>query len=140
VDEIMDTIDPNWVRQMSDVTMFKAGEMLKDKNLSRLAGVREACRGTAKDLDGKFLPFINSRLSSLKKIPPAKQTASDKHNIKRLESALESFTRVRNSFDAIGKAKIPPCQWDDAINLSTGGKGIMQTIQDLSDVTQSLFM
>ena len=140
VDEIMDTIDPNWVRQMSDVTMFKAGEMLKDKNLSRLAGVREACRGTAKDLDGKFLPFINSRLSRLKKIPPAKQTASDKHNIKRLESALESFTRVRNSFDAIGKAKIPPCQWDDAINLSTGGKGIMQTIQDLSDLTQSLFM
>jgi hypothetical protein len=119
--------------------MFKAGEMLKDPNLSRLARVREACRGTAKDLDGKFLPFINAKLNQLKKISPAKLTPADQHNIKRLESALERFTKVKNSFDAIGKADIPPGQWDDAINLSTGGKGIMDTILDLSDLTQSLF-
>ncbi len=139
VDEIMDGLDPQWVRQMSDVTMFKAGEMLNDKSLSRLAGVREACRGTAKDLEGKFLPFIDSRLANLKKIPAAKRTPSDQHNIQRLESALASFTKVKNSFDAIGKSEIPPSQWDDAVNLSTGGRGIMQTIQDLSDLTQSLF-
>ncbi len=140
VGEIMDSLDPKWVRQMSDVTLFKAGEMLKDKSLSRLAGVREACRGTAKDLDGKFLPFISTRLSELKKISPAKLTPSDKHNIKRLESALSTFTRVKEGFDAIGKADIPPTQWDDTIKKSTGGKGIIQTIQDLSDLTQSLFM
>ncbi len=139
VDEIMDGLDPQWVRQMSDVTLFKAGEMLNDKNLSRLAGVREACRGTAKDLEGKFLPFISSRLDNLKKIPEAKRSASDQHNIQRLESALSSFTKVKESFAAIGKSEIPPSQWDDAINLSTGGRGIMQTIQDLSDLTQSLF-
>jgi hypothetical protein len=136
----MDSLDPKWVRQMSDVTLFKAGEMLNDKSLSRLAGVREACRGTAKDLDGKFLPFISTRLSELKKISPAKLTPSDKHNIKRLESALSTFTRVKEGFDAIGKADIPPTQWDDTIKKSTGGKGIIQTIQDLSDLTQSLFM
>ncbi|MCF6246058.1 MAG: tetratricopeptide repeat protein [Desulfobacula sp.] len=140
VGEIMDNLDPKWVRQTSDVTLFKAGEMLKDKNLSRLAGVREACRGTAKDLDGKFLPFINTKLSKLKQIDASKLTASDKHNIKRLESALDRFTKVKNGFDAIGKADIPPTQWDDTIKKTTGGKGIMQTIQDLSDLTQSLFM
>ncbi|MFH2059419.1 MAG: hypothetical protein ABIJ59_11030 [Pseudomonadota bacterium] len=140
VDEIMDSLDPKWVRQMSDVTMFKAGEMLKDKNLSRLAGVREACRGTAKDLDGKFLPFINTRLKQLKNVDPSKSTSSDKHNIKRLETALETFTKVKDGFNAIGKADIPPNQWDDVIKKSTGGKGIMQTVQDLSDLTNSLFM
>jgi hypothetical protein len=140
VDEIMDSLDPKWVRQMSDVTMFKAGEMLNDKNLSRLAGVREACRGTAKDLDGKFLPFIDAKLTQLKNIKPSKLTSSDKHNIKRLETALVTFTKVKDGFNAIGKADIPPNQWDDVIKKSTGGKGIMQTVQDLSDLTQSLFM
>ena len=140
VGEIMDNLDPKWVRQTSDVTMFKAGEMLNDKSLSRLTGVREACRGTAKDLDGKYLPFINTKLSKLKQIDPSKLTGTDKHNIQRLESALDRFTKVKDGFYAIGKAKIPPVQWDDTIKRTTGGKGIMQTIQDLSDVTQSLFM
>ena len=140
IEEIMDGLDPKWVRQMSDVTLFKAGEMLNDPNLSRLAGVREACRGTAKDLDGKFLPFIETRLAQLKRTNPSKLTASDRHNLERLESALSTFTRVRDSFDAIGKADLPPERWDDAIRQATGGKGIMQTIQDLGDLTQSLFM
>ncbi|ACN13139.1 hypothetical protein HRM2_00160 [Desulforapulum autotrophicum HRM2] len=140
VDEIMDSLDPKWVRQMSDVTMFKAGEMLKDKNLSRLAGVREACRGTAKDLDGKFLPFIDTKLKQLKNIEPSKLSPSDKHNMQRLEKALETFTKVKDGFNVIGKADVPPSQWDDIIKKSTGGKGIMQTVQDLSDLTQSLFM
>jgi len=48
VGEVMDNLDPKWVRQASDVSMFKAGEMLNDKSLSRLTGVREACRGTIK--------------------------------------------------------------------------------------------
>jgi tetratricopeptide (TPR) repeat protein len=139
VDEVMDNLDPQWVRQLSDVTLFKAGEMLKDKSLSRLAGVREACRGTAKDLEGKFLPFIDAKLAALKKIPAAKLTASDKHNLTRLESARERFGKVRDSFGAIGRAELPPGQWDDAIALSTGGKGIIETIQDLSDLTNSLF-
>lgn len=140
IEEIMDGLDPKWVRQMSDVTLFKAGEMLSDPNLSRLAGVREACRGTAKDLDGKFLPFIETRLAQLKRTDPSKLTASDRHNLDRLESALSTFTRVRDSFDAIGKADLPPERWDDAIRQATGGKGIMQTIEDLGDLTQSLFM
>ena len=139
VDEIMDSLDPQWVRQTSDVTLFKAGEMLQDKSLSRLAGVREACRGTAKDLEGKFLPFIDAKLAALRKIPAAKLTASDKHNLARLEAARERFTKVKDSFAAIGRADLPPSQWDAAVALSTGGKGIMETIQDLGDLTDSLF-
>ncbi len=114
--------------------------MRNDKSLSRLAGVREACRGTAKDLDGKFLPFIDARLKQLKDMKPSQLTSSDRHNIKRLEKALVTFTKVKDGFNAIGKADIPPGQWDDVIKKSTGGKGIMQTVQDLSDLTQSLFM
>ncbi len=139
VDEIMDNLDPKWVRQLSDVTLFKAGEMLNDRSLSRLAGVREACRGTAKDLEGKFLPFIDAKLATLRQIPAERLTASDRHNLTRLASARERFATVQDSFAAIGRADLPPSQWDDAIALSTGGKGIIETIQDLSDLTNSLF-
>lgn len=139
VDEVMRKMDPDWVRQTADVTMFKAGEMLNDPSLSRLAGVREACRGTGKDMKTKFLPMLDKRIDELSKIPAGKMSASDRSNLKRLTAARERFTVVEQVFTEVGEASIPPTQWDDKIRIATGGSGIMETIQDMGDIFVSLF-
>ena len=50
-------------QQIADVTRFKADEMLNGKQFPRLVYVREAARGSAKDLGGKFLPAIEAILT-----------------------------------------------------------------------------
>ncbi|MEA4862761.1 MAG: hypothetical protein AB7F40_08970 [Victivallaceae bacterium] len=139
VDDVMRKLDPDWSRQTADVTMFKAGEMLNDPNLSRLAGVREACRGTAKDMKTKFLPMIDKRIDDLKKIPANKLTPTDRHNLDRLSAARKRFETVEQAFTDVGEANLPPTQWDDKIRVATGGRGIMDTIQDMNDIFVSLF-
>ena len=55
-------------QQIADVSRFKADEMLNGKDFPRLVYVREAARGSAKDMTTKFLPAIDAKLEPLKRL------------------------------------------------------------------------
>ena len=131
-------------QQIADVSRFKADEMLNSTDFPRLVYVREAARGSAKDLGGKFLPAIDAKMKPLvrlegmvgkhgKALSPAQS-----HELNRLRAAREYYGKVQKVFDDIGKGKIPPSEWDAKINEITGGRGISDTLCDLGDLFKSL--
>ncbi len=94
-------IKANWAGQAADVTAVKAGEMMSDPALSKLQGMVEASRGTAKDIDSKLIyvleeaskkfpknaPNINKNIEKWKKISEILQTAG--------ENPIEANRRLR---------------------------------------------
>ena len=133
-------------QQIADVTRFKADHMLQGDKFPRLVYVREAARGSAKDMGGKFLPAIEARMKPLvrlermagkhgKALSPAQQ-----RELNRLRAAHEHYSKVYKVFDDIGKGKIPPGEWDARIKEVTGGLGISDTLGDLGDLFKSLVL
>ena len=59
--------------------------------------------------------------------------------LRRLEAARDHYKKVYDTFDKIGKGKIPPKDWDDEIYTTTGGMGINSCLNDMSDLFKSLF-
>ncbi|MDL2314160.1 hypothetical protein LJC36_04170 [Desulfovibrio sp. OttesenSCG-928-C14] len=127
-------------RQATDVTMFKAAEMLNSKTHGRLVGVQEACRGSAKDLDTKYIPFLEQRIKEIRKIPAGSMTPDQTRELARLTEARDCFCDLSASFNQVGKGVLPPEMWDDTIRNATGNRGIMETLQDVSDMVTALFL
>ena len=143
--EIMEGISLSNAQQIMDVTRFKSDEMLSTKDFPRLVGLRESCRGTAKDMNTKLLPALDARIKPLKELE-AKLTKSGQalwpdsaRELQRLTAARDHYKKVCDSFDKIGKGKIPPKDWDDEVYTATGGMGIGDCLNDMSDLFRSLF-
>ena len=131
-------------QQIADVTRFKADHMLQGDKFPRLVYVREAARGSAKDLGGKFLPAIDAKMKPLVRLERMAGkhgkalTSAQQHELNRLRAAQDYYTKVYKVFDDIGKGKIPPGEWDAKIKEITGGRGISDTLGDLGDLFKSL--
>ena len=150
MEEILSAMSASDAQQAFDVTGFKAATMLNNKDLPLPVRVREAVRGTAKDMKSKLIPALDVKIKALRKTEAAltKQgkalSKSDAHNLARLEAAKAHFEKVEKTFDEIGryvgngKDKIPPEDWDDAIRTETGGRGVLEEINDMVDMFKSL--
>ena len=131
-------------QQIADVTRFKADDMLNKTDFPRLVYVREAARGSAKDLGNKFLPALDAKINPLARLERMAGkhgkglTQAQAHELNRLRAAREYYGRVHKVFDEIGKGKIPPEQWDMKIDEITGGIGISDTLGNLGDLFKSL--
>ena len=143
--EIMEGISLSNAQQIMDVTRYKSDEMLSMTDFPRLVGLRESCRGTAKDMNTKLLPALDARIKPLKELE-AKLTKSGQalwpdsaRELQRLTAARDHYKKVCDSFDKIGKGKIPPKDWDDEVYTITGGMGINSCLNDMSDLFRSLF-
>ena len=151
MEEILSKMSVSDAQQAFDVTRYKADVMLNNKDLPLPVRVREAVRGTAKDMKSKLIPALDVKIRALK----AKQAAlkkgetlskTDAHNLTRLEAAKAHFEKVEKTFDEIGryvgngKDKIPPEEWDDAIRTATGGRGVLEEINDMADMFKSIVL
>ena len=146
MDEILSKLNASDAQQAFDVVRYKADMMLNDKDFPRLVYVREAVRGTAKDMKSKLLPALDVKIKALQKTQAelTRQgkalSKSDAHNLARLEAAKAHYEAVMKTFDDIGTAKMSPEDWDDAIRTVTGGRGISESINDMADLFKSLVL
>ena len=146
MDEILSKLNASDAQQVFDVVRYKADVMLSGKDFPRLVYVREAARGTAKDMMSKLLPALDVKIKELRKAAAVltKQdkalSKGDAHNLARLEAAKAHYEEVMKTFDDIGTARMPPEEWDDAIRTVTGGRGICEEINDMADMFRSLVL
>ena len=144
MNDLLDHMSLSDAQQISDVTLFKADDMLNGKDFPRLVYVREAARGTAKDMGNKFLPALDAKIKPLEKLELAltKQgkalSKAQQHELNRLRAAREHYGSVYETLDKIGRGEMDPSKWDDAINSMTGGQGIRQMIVDMGDLFKFL--
>ena len=143
MDEILSKLSVSDAQQAFDVVRYKADVMLNGKDFPRLVYVREAVRGTAKDMKSKLIPALDVKIRALK----AKQAAlkkgetlskTDAHNLTRLEAAMAHYESMMKTFDDIGTGKMRSEDWDDAIRTVTGGRGVSDEINDMTDLFKSL--
>ena len=142
--EILSAQSLSDAQQAFDVTRYKAETMLNGKDFPRLVYVREAVRGTAKDMKSKLIPALDVKIKDLRKTATAltKQGKSlsktDARNLSRLEAAKAHYEAMMKTFDDIGTGKMSPEEWDDAIRTETGGLGLGEAINDMADMFKSL--
>lgn len=58
--------------------------------------------------------------------------------LERLVKAREYYGKLYETYNAIGKHKLPPEKWDEEIRLMTGGEGILGSINNMGDLFKSL--
>ena len=58
--------------------------------------------------------------------------------LERLVKAREYYGKLYETYNAIGKYKLPPEKWDEEIRLMTGGEGILGSINNMGDLFKSL--
>ena len=144
MNDLLDHMSLSDAQQISDVTLFKADDMLKRTDFPRLVYVREAARGTAKDMGNKFLPALDSKIKPLEKLELSltKQgkalSKAQQHELNRLRAAREHYGSVYETLDKIGRGEMDPSKWEDAINSLAGGQGIRQMIVDMGDLFKFL--
>ena len=129
--------------QAMDVTLYKAWDMLEKQSAKfpRLLMVREACRGTVKDMDTKFLKALDARILGLKTLKAQKGasfSANEQRELSRLTSAREYYGGVRETLNDVGQGKISPGEYEDAIRKRTGDRDLLNTIADMRDLMKSL--
>ena len=144
MNDLLDHMSLSDAQQISDVTLFKADNMLNGNDFPRLVYVREAARGTAKDMGSKFLPALDSKIKPLEKLELSltKQgralSKAQQHELNRLRAAREHYGSIYDTLDKIGRGEMDPSKWDDAINSLAGGQGIRQMIVDMGDLFKFL--
>jgi hypothetical protein len=113
-----------WAGQAADVTAIKAADLLKDPKFSRLQGLVEASRGTAKDIETKLVPVLEQALKKFKKGSP---------DFQRVAGYIEHWSNVRDIMKSAGKN---PINAERLMNIHTG-KNIPEVINDMRDVMAS---
>lgn len=141
--DLLDNMSLSEAQQLMDVTYWKAWDMLEKQNeFPKLFLLREICRGTAKDMNGKFLKALETRIMDLNALKARKGpefTAAEQRELTRLNDSYEHFTKVYEGLNMIGEGKADPLQFNDIIRDCNGpDKDIFDTINDMRTMMQSL--
>ncbi len=135
-DQIFAKLNPELTSHDLDITAKKAEIMFKEHpELRKLGSMMETCRGTAKDLDTKFLPLFDSKIRQLEAIPAAKRSPQATQNLKELKSSREYLEQCRKCFNDIGKGATPPTRWMNDFRLITGGEDPIAVTKRLAKMT-----
>ncbi len=135
-DQIFAKLNPELTSHDLDITAKKAEIMFKEHpELRKLGSMMETCRGTAKDLDTKFLPLFDSKIRQLEAIPAAKRSPQATQKLKELKSSREYLEQCRKCFNDIGKGATPPARWMNDFRLITGGEDPIAVTKRLAKMT-----
>jgi len=114
-----------WAQQAADVTRYKNWHLLNDPSLNIFTRLQEVSRGTAKDIQTKLQPLLNSA-------KPKNQESAV-----ALAKAREKWEEVRKVLDAFGRNDIDPITASRKIREITG-KDIPQVVEDAATLMESL--
>lgn len=108
-------IDPRWAENAARVTQHKANELSHQLGLGRDNRNWEIMRGTAKDIDTKVLPLLQTRMQ--KAGTPAERL--------RLQKSLDFYTRMRDVMLSSGE---DPVGAEQRLRMMTGHDPV-ETVQ-----------
>lgn len=135
-DEIFGQLNPQFMEHDLNITSHKAEIMFKEHpELRKLGSMMETCRGTAKDLDTKFIPLVESKIRQFEATPKAERAPDYKQKLDELYSTRSYLTRCRKSFNDIGKGTTPPSRWMNDFRLITGGEDPIAVTKRLAKMT-----
>lgn len=115
-----------WGQQAGSVTSGKAWEMTNHQGLSRFSGMQEAARGTAKDINTKLLPMLNSAKA------PTPQAAE------RLRQARVQWKEAADVMESFGNGKLGPITARHRLRQLTGRDCFCEAAEDFRAVLEGL--
>lgn len=137
LDDFFGKVDPARLPETLNITSTKAEIMFKEHpELRKLGSMMETCRGTAKDLDTKFIPLVESRIRKIEAVAPGKRTPTDLQTLKELRNTQKQLTDCRDCFSDIGKGTIPPYEWNQRFRMVTGGQDAVAVTRRLAKITE----
>jgi len=129
-------VDPDWVSQAGDVTLFKVSH-LKDSAPGKrnYSDFQEQCRGMVKDM--------NTKLFGAKPDTDAFGAEGGKMKVnpdsplgKAPATVQKHFADLREVMDDFARDRIGPIEADRRIRTLTGGRGVAEVAQQMSVVLQ----
>jgi|GEM_PF-885975 len=136
-DALFGKMDPDMLPHDLQITPKKAELMIKEHpELRPLGSMMESCRGTAKDLDTKFIPLVDAKIRKLEDLPKAKRTPDVQAKLKELAETKQYLQQCRDCMSDIGKGRTHPGRWMDDFKMITGGEDVLSVIRRLTKMTE----
>lgn len=137
LDEFFGKIDPKKVPDSLKITVTKAEIMYKEHpELRSLGSMMESCRGTAKDIDTKFIPLLESQIRKLEKLPPNKLSSLERGRLQEFKETRSYLGECLTCFEEIGQGKIPPYDWQKRFKEVTGDDDVQNVVGYLANLTK----
>jgi hypothetical protein len=128
-------LDPGRLDQAHWVTRYKAVHVADNSALSGIQRTQELCRGGAKDMDTKLLPFLDHKIDML-----ATRSGSEKQ-VARLKEMKRYWSEIRDRFHMVGRKETDPeaiRRQMEALKALTGGKDAFDILTTMADFWQGL--
>ena len=136
LDEFFGKVDPGKVPDSLQITTTKARKMFSDHpELRPLGSMMESCRGTAKDLETKFIPVVEHNIRKISGVPAGKRTPQQVRRLAELQNTKDHLDECLGTFKDIGQGRIPPYEWERQFRLTTGGRDPVSVIRRLEKIT-----
>ena len=135
-DRIFGQIRPEYTPHSLGVTVEKAEIMFREHpELRPLGSMMETCRGTAKDLDTKFIPLVDAKIRELEAIPAAKRGPEVARKLHELGETRQYLDQCRSCLGDIGKGRTHPGRWMSDFRMITGGEDPIAVTRRLARLT-----
>jgi len=136
-DRIFGGLDPKDITQDLHITPTKAEIMFREhRELRPLGSLMETSRGTAKDLETKFIPLVESKIRQIQDVPAAKRTPDMKHTLRELQNTKKQLTDCHRVMQDIGQGRTHPARWVQDFRRVTGGEDPIAVSRRMAKLTQ----
>ena len=136
-DRIFGGLDPKDITQDLHITPTKAEIMFREhRELRPLGSLMETSRGTAKDLETKFIPLVESKIRQIQTVPAAKRTPDMEHSLRELQNTKKQLTDCHRVMQDIGQGRTHPARWFQDFRRVTGGEDPIAVSRRMAKLTQ----
>jgi hypothetical protein len=136
-DRIFGGLDPKDITHDLNITPTKAEIMFREHpELRPLGSLMETSRGTAKDLETKFIPLVESRIRQIQAVPTAKRTPDMEHSLRELQNTKKQLTDCHRVMRDIGQGRTHPARWFQDFRRVTGGEDPIAVSRRMAKLTQ----
>ncbi|HKK32564.1 MAG TPA: hypothetical protein VJ934_03280, partial [Desulfomicrobiaceae bacterium] len=136
-DRIFGGLDPKDITRDLNITPTKAEVMFREhRELRPLGSLMETSRGTAKDLETKFIPLVESKIRQIQTVPAAKRTPDMEHNLRELQNTSRQLKECHRVMQDIGQGRTHPARWVQDFRRVTGGEDPIAVSRRMARLTQ----
>ncbi len=136
-DRIFGGLDPKNITQDLNITPTKAEIMFREhRELRPLGSLMETSRGTAKDLQTKFIPLVESKIRQIQTIPAGQRTPDMDLNLRELENTSRQLKDCHRVMQDIGQGRTHPARWVQDFRRVTGGEDPIAVSRRMAKLTQ----
>ncbi|MCA1794340.1 MAG: hypothetical protein LC660_10820 [Desulfobacteraceae bacterium] len=136
-DRIFGGLDPKDITQDLNISPTKAEIMFREhRELRPLGSLMETSRGTAKDLETKFIPLVESKIRQIQTVPAGQRTPDMELNLRELENTSRQLKDCHRVMQDIGQGRTHPARWVQDFRRVTGGEDPIAVSRRMAKMTQ----